>query len=78
MTDWLIDYWSDAERRLRVAVRLFVASVIGWPLTHLLILVLKPAEFSSWPGHLMLALSWLAIIFVALDLIITADQATDD
>lgn len=73
MTGWLINWWCDPEKRLRFAVRLLVFSCIAWPMTHILILITKPPELATWVGHLLLAISWLAIIFTALDIIVSCD-----
>jgi hypothetical protein len=60
-------------RRVCLAVYLLIVCVVCWPGTHLLILVTKPNELNTWVGHLLLAISWLAILVTALDLILTAD-----
>lgn len=58
--------------RVRVAWVLLIGSLVGWPATHILIIVTKPPE-SSWVFHLLLAISWLAIALTAWDIVNTTD-----
>jgi hypothetical protein len=51
---------------------LLVASLVGWPATHVLMVVTDPPE-QSWVFHVLLAISWLAITVTALDLLQTSD-----
>ena len=69
----MIEWLRAPENRVRAAWWLLWASVVGWLATHVLIVLTKPAELSSWTGHLLLALSWLAITFTALNIIVTTD-----
>lgn len=61
------------ENRVRSATWLLVFSLLGWPATHVLMVLTQPAGFTSWTAHVLLAISWLAIIYSALDIIATAD-----
>lgn len=69
----MADRLKDPKLRVRMAWALLICTLIGWPATHILILITKPAELASWTGHLLLAISWLAITFTALDIIATTD-----
>lgn len=61
------------ERRRRFALILLVLTLIGWPSTHVALLITHPAGSSDWVFHLLLALSWLALTITALDLLATTD-----
>jgi hypothetical protein len=50
---------------------LLTLCLIGWPSTHVAIYITKPPE-SSWVFHLLLAISWLALVLTAWDIIETA------
>jgi len=50
---------------------LLIGSLIGWPMTHILMIVTHPPDASSWVFHVLLAISWLAIILTALDILNT-------
>jgi uncharacterized membrane protein len=63
---------SDPRLRRALALVLLVGSLIGWPATHVLIVVTHPPE-ASWVFHLLLALSWLALTLTALDILATTD-----
>jgi len=52
---------------------LLCCSAVGWPATHILMVVTKPPDASSWVFHVLLAISWLAITLTALDIVFTAD-----
>jgi hypothetical protein len=56
---------------------LLVTALVGWPTTHVLMLMTSPAGFTSWTAHVLLAISWLAIIYTALDIIVTANVKRD-
>lgn len=58
--------------RRRLAIALLTGTLIGWPSTHVLIVLTQPPE-SSWVFHLLLALSWLALTLTALDILATTD-----
>jgi hypothetical protein len=51
----------------------FIGGLIAWPSTHIAILLTKPPELASWTGHLLLAISWLAIIATGYGNIVMAD-----
>ncbi len=55
-----------------MAVTLFVLAGVGWPATHILMIVTNPVE-NTWVFHVLLAISWLAISLTALDLMATTD-----
>lgn len=67
------DHIRNPQNRIRVAWALLIATLIGWPTTHALMLITKPEGATSWVFHLLLALSWLAITFTALDILATTD-----
>lgn len=58
--------------RAKLAKCLLVLSLIGWPATHILMIVTDPPE-NSWVFHVLLAISWLAITLTALDIVFTSD-----
>jgi hypothetical protein len=60
------------QRRHQLAWVLLVISLVGWPGTHILMVVTQPPE-NSWVFHVLLAISWLAITMTALDLLATTD-----
>jgi 4-hydroxybenzoate polyprenyltransferase len=62
----------DPHWRFRFAVVLFVFAAVGWPATHILMLVTDPPE-NSWVFHVLMVISWLAILMTALDLMATTD-----
>lgn len=63
----------DPRIRLRLAMALGLCSLIGWPATHIAILIQHPAGTDGWVFHLLLALSWLAITLTAADIVATTD-----
>lgn len=65
------------QRRVHMAMLLFLATIIGWPLTHVLILLTHPPELAGWTGHLLLALSWGALTYTSLNIIVTTDVGRD-
>jgi hypothetical protein len=70
----------DPHLRHILAWILLIGSLVGWPATHILMVVTSPPE-SSWVFHVLLAISWLAITMTALDLLATTDvrkQHEDD
>lgn len=68
----MIDRLRDPHLRARGAVILLCLTLVGWPATHVLIVVTKPPE-ASWVFHLLLALSWLALTLTCLDIAATTD-----
>ena len=58
--------------RVRFAWGLLIFSLVGWPATHILMVVTDPPE-NSWVFHVLLAISWLAITLTAWDIVNTAD-----
>lgn len=50
----------------------FWVCMVAWPLTHVLMIVTQPPE-ASWVFHLLLALSWWAMILTALNIVVTTD-----
>lgn len=69
----MIAWWREPTHRVRAAWVLLIVTLCGWPATHVALLVLKPEGTDSWVFHLLLALSWLALTFTALDIIVTTD-----
>jgi hypothetical protein len=69
----VIDKLKDPKNRVRMALFILGFSLIGWPLTHVLMLITRPPGASSWVFHLLLALSWLAITFTCVDIAATTD-----
>jgi hypothetical protein len=63
---------KDPHLRHVVAWVLLAGSLVGWPATHILMVVTDPPE-QSWVFHVLLAISWLAITLTALDLLATTD-----
>lgn len=68
ISDWI----SDPARRVRAAWRLLGFSLIGWPTTHVLMVITNPPE-NSWVFHVLLCISWLALIYTAVDILATTD-----
>jgi hypothetical protein len=60
------------EGKIRLAAWLLRFVLIGWPATHTLMLVTDPPE-QSWVFHVLLAISWLALGFTAVDVIFTTE-----
>lgn len=69
----MIEWLRRPENRVRSAWVLFWVSIVGWLSTHALMLLTRPAGATSWVFHLLLALSWLAVTFTALNIIVTTD-----
>jgi uncharacterized membrane protein YfcA len=61
----VIAWLQRPESRVRVAVALLVASVVGWPLSAL--------TFARDEPQFILGLSWLAITITAIDVLATTD-----
>lgn len=59
--------------RVRGAWVLLVLCTIGWPATHVAMLMTHPPGASNWVFHLLLALSWFALILTALNILATTD-----
>jgi hypothetical protein len=66
----------DPAMRVRAAWVLLAFCLTGWPLTHVLMVVTKPPE-ASWVFHLLLALSWFALVLAALNIVATTDVRAD-
>lgn len=69
-------WWRGKSARVRLASSLIVAVCIGWPGTAIALALGVPLFEQT-----MLALSWLAPAFTAIDLLFTAqvhDQQQDD
>lgn len=62
----------DPERRVKGAWRLLAFALVGWPATHILMLVTSPPE-NTWVFHVLLAISWMALVFTALNILATTD-----
>lgn len=60
-----MSYLRNPRLRIRLALVLLIASVIGWPLTALTV--------ASHEPQFVLGLSWLAITLTALDILATTD-----
>lgn len=73
MNERFREWLREPRRRLRFAWILFYGSLVGWPLTHAMMLVTKPEGATSWVFHLLLALSWLSVTLTALTFVSTAD-----
>jgi hypothetical protein len=58
--------------RVKFARALLIVSLVGWPVTHVLMVITDPPE-NSWVFHVLLAISFLALIYTALDTLFTAD-----
>lgn len=69
MVEWL----QNPHRRMHFAWALLIGSLLGWPATHVLILVTQPAGATSWVFHVLLAISWWSITLTALDILSTTD-----
>jgi hypothetical protein len=69
MLNWL----REPKNRIKMALVIFFGSLIGWPATHIVMLIEQPAGTNTWVFHLLLALSWLAITFTAVDILATTD-----
>lgn len=59
--------------RVKLAWALLASSLIGWPATHVLMLVTKPPDASSWVFHVLLAISWLALVLTCWDIVNTSN-----
>lgn len=65
----------EPERRRSWAVRLAVWTIIGWAASHVGLLFAPPWFFE----HVLLAISWGAILITALDVVSTTDvRANED
>lgn len=69
MFKWL----KEPKHRVRAATILLWLCVIGWIATHTVMLITTPAGASSWVFHVLLAISWIAIIITCIDVIVTTD-----
>lgn len=58
--------------RVRFAWTLLAVCLVGWPATHVLMIVTDPPE-ASWVFHVLLAISWLALVLTSLDMLFTSD-----
>ena len=63
----MLTWWRGKSARVRIAITLIVAVCIGWPGTAIALAMGVPLFEQT-----MLALSWLAPAFTALDLLFTA------
>jgi hypothetical protein len=68
----MLDKLRSPEFRHKFAIGLFFASLVLWPLTHVLMVITDPAE-NSWVFHVLLAISWFAITLTAMDIMATTD-----
>lgn len=70
-------YSARMDWKVRLYVRLswvlFVGGLIGWAATHVLMIVTKPEGATSWWAHVLIGISWLAIVVTALGVIVSAD-----
>lgn len=58
------------ERRRTWAARLFVATIVGWWASAVLLVVLGQSTFFN---QMLMAISWLAISITAIDVLSTTD-----
>lgn len=68
----MIEWIRNPEHRFRLAVRVSVATLIAWPSTHALMVLLDPPE-NSWVFHVLMAISFIAILYTCADVIATTD-----
>jgi hypothetical protein len=68
----VVDWLHEPEHRVRLAIGTLIFAVVGWPVSSLTFLAKEPQG--------VLALSWLAIIYTAVDILATTDvrQNQDD
>lgn len=62
------------EQRRLWAARILVASIIGWLVSHALLVELDQSDFFS---HCLMFISWWAIIVTCIDVIATSDVKVD-
>lgn len=62
--------------RHKLAQVLLVATLLGWPATHVLLVVTHPAG-ASWVFHLLLALTYLQLTLTTLGIIATTHAHKD-
>lgn len=72
MTEGLVEWIRDPERRVRGAWGLLAFCCVGWPSTHALMYLTHPPE-NTWVFHVLLAISWLALVLTALNILATTD-----
>lgn len=67
-------------RRLNVILgwTLLAWTGVGWPATHVLVVITKPEGSSNWVFHLLLALSWAAILISAMTFLMAAYVHKDE
>lgn len=58
--------------RVRFAKILLAVVLLGWASTHILMVAAKPPE-ASWVFHVLLGISWLALVLTCLDIIASTD-----
>ena len=71
-----IQEWEPQSRVLWAARGLLTCMVL-WPATHAAMLLFQPADLKTWAAHVLLAISWFAIITTFLDIILTTDVRTE-
>lgn len=73
MTTRFIEWIKDPQRRITAAFALLLFSIVGWPVTHVLMFITHPPGAASWVFHLLLALSWASITLTAINILATTD-----
>lgn len=69
---------SDPVRRIQMSKVMLVGSLTGWIATHAMMLITNPPE-NSWVFHVLIAISWFAILYTAYDVLVTTDvRVTQD
>jgi hypothetical protein len=60
----------DTEQRRIWAARILIVSVVGWAVSHILLVATGRTSFFE---HCLMAISWAAISVSAIDVVITSD-----
>jgi hypothetical protein len=70
----LAGWLHEPHNRVRSAVVLLAVTLIGWPVTHVLLALSSPPGASGWVFHLLLALSWASLTLTALNILATTEM----
>lgn len=68
----MVSRLKNPEAWVRFSWCLFWYSIIGMASSHILIFLTQPPE-SSWVFHLLMNISWQALLLTAINNIVTAD-----
>lgn len=61
-----------SQARVRLAWVLLIGSLLGWPATHLLMVMTDPRE-NTWVFHVLLGISFLSLVLTSVNIVFTSD-----